>query len=64
METTDYTFTEKERAFFAAHLDEINKRVLAVNTAANLVAAQNGLEGQWLMKPDGSGLTKADQCST
>jgi hypothetical protein len=58
--SSEYTFTEKERAFFAVHLDELNKRVLAVNTAAGLVAAQNGLEGQWVIKPDGSGLVKQE----
>jgi hypothetical protein len=56
--SNEYTFTEKERAFFAAQIEELNRRVLAVNTAAGLVAAQNGLEGQWMVKPDGSGLMK------
>jgi hypothetical protein len=52
----EYSFTDKERAFFGAQLEELNRRVLAVNTAAALVVAQNGLAGQWIVKPDGSGL--------
>lgn len=64
METKEYTFTDRERAFFAAHLEELDRRVLALNTAANLVAAQNGIEGHWSLKPDGSGLVKQDPCST
>lgn len=60
-ETTEYTFNDKERAFFATHLEELNKRVLAVNTAADLVVKQQGFEGRWMLRPDGSGLVKQEQ---
>lgn len=53
-----YEFTEKERAFFAARLEELNKLAMAINTAVGLVAAQNDLPGQWFVKPDGSGLAR------
>lgn len=60
MDKSEYQFTAAERAFFAGLIAELNRQVLIVNTAAGLVTAQNGLEGQWLVKPDGSGLVKAE----
>jgi hypothetical protein len=54
----EHNFTPAERAFFGSQLDQINRMFAAMNNAANLVMAQNGLEGEWQLKPDGSGLVR------
>jgi hypothetical protein len=58
---TEHTFTPTERAFFGAQIEQINRMHAAMSNAANLVIAQNGLEGEWLLKPDGSGLVKVEK---
>lgn len=55
---TEYTFSDRERGFFAARIAQINELVAGMNSAAKLIVVQNGLEGNWSLKPDGSGLDK------
>jgi len=56
----DYLFSDRERSFFAAQIAEVNKSIAMMNNAANLIVVQNDLPGKWVLKPDGSGLTRAD----
>jgi outer membrane protein TolC len=58
--SNDHAFSDRERAFFAAQITQINALIAAMNNAANLVRVQNGLEGNWQVKPDGSGLVKIE----
>ena len=53
-----YTFTERERAYFEAQMREVSQMMRAVNNAAGLVCAQNGLEGAWSIKEDATGLIR------
>jgi hypothetical protein len=58
MEDAVYDFSDKEKAFFQEQLTRINAQMTAMQTAANLIIAQQGLEGQWQIKQDGTGLIK------
>jgi hypothetical protein len=60
-ETAEHPFSDKERAFFLAQIAQINALIAAMNNAANLVVIQNGLEGEWQLKPDGAGLVKVQR---
>lgn len=60
MDSTEYTFNEREQSFFAAQIAQINGLIAAMQNAANLVRVQNGLGGNWQVKPDGSGLVKIE----
>lgn len=55
----EYLFTDRERAFFMRQLGELSTMTAAVTNATNLICTQQGFEGRWQLKPDGSGLTKS-----
>jgi hypothetical protein len=58
MEDAVYEFTDKEKVFFQDQISKINAMLASMQNAANLIVAQQGLEGNWQIKPDGSGLIK------
>jgi hypothetical protein len=60
MEDAVFDFSEKEKPFFQEQIQKINTLMAAMQNAANLVIVQQGLEGQWQIKPDGSGLIKVN----
>ena len=57
----EYNFTDRELAFFAPQVEQLNRLAALMNNAASLVAMQQSLPGRWMMKPDGSGLIRVPE---
>ena len=57
MENTDYLFTLQERLYFERLQMSFNT---SVSAGVNMLCTQNGLDGQWRIKPDVSGLERVD----
>lgn len=56
-EKTNYPFTSPERSYFERLQLNFNA---SVNAGINMLCTQQGLEGQWRIKQDLSGLERAD----
>ena len=54
-------FSDRERAFFLRHIQQMNVLQTAVQTAIALVIEQHSLEGEWRLRPDGSALERVIQ---
>jgi hypothetical protein len=57
---SEHLFSEKERAFFAKQIQQVNAMQMAIQNAMALVIEQQSLEGQWRLKQDGSGIERVD----
>ena len=57
---TIHVFSARERAFFVRQIQQMNALQAAVQTAIALVIEQQELEGNWRLRPDGSGLERID----
>ncbi len=53
----DYTFTPQERSYFERLQMQFQT---GVNSGISLICTQQDLPGQWRVKPDGSGIERAD----
>jgi hypothetical protein len=51
-----YPFSDREKAFFTRQLQQMNVLQSAIQAAIALVIEQQGLEGRWSLRADGSGL--------
>ena len=54
---SDYTFTPQERSYFERLQMQFQT---GVNSGISLICTQQDLPGQWRVKPDGSGIERAD----
>lgn len=54
----EYLFTDRERLFFEQPIKDLNIVTFRLQQATGLICTQQGLEGSWQIKPDGSGLIK------
>jgi hypothetical protein len=55
-----YTFTDKELQFLHPQLQQVDRLMSAINNATGLILAQNGLQGNWRVTKEGTGLERVD----
>jgi len=59
-----YQFSPQEQAFFTRKIADLNTVQSALQNTISLVIEQQGLQGTWWIKQDGTGLELVETAST